>query len=410
MTRCRFIGLILSVLGLFCLAQIGDATFGAALPSQVVSRLAKIDSYMSKVEKALDSGKADHNNLDRAAELLSEIEKGYPDTKNAPEVRAAADRIEKGRSAIARLERSKEEEKNREKQDEQATEQVARDWAAKLSKYKADTTPGTLGHFGAVEMKAEEILAEKAHYDEARAVLEEFRATKIDPESHWELRQAEWDIRVAIENYEQAIGHMIQDAEDTLAIGLDHLKGQEGKDEPILWARFMMERARDYVAAAIAVAPPSEPRISKLKSDLADVEARQAAVEKIVLQRRKMKPDVYKGAGGDAIKSLARQIVQKSTRSGKQESEWPKFEFVRAHIIQPEWNSESATEWTDTTKTAWQFRVTKGINVQVAARVGGEVFLYTVFVHRDRIDGETGDLVGHVMFRDKFLEQNLPKT
>jgi len=149
-----------------------------------------------------------------------------------------------------------------------------------------------------------------------------------------------------------------------------------------------------------SILPADDATVKALESDLAEIEKNQAAIEKIVLKKRKMKPDVYKGADAAKVKALAKSIVLKDKSSAK---------IVRVHVISAKWDVESAIEWTDTTQSALQHRVTKGLNVQVALKIDSDCFLYTLFIHKDTIGGAAGSLKGHVMFRDKFLEENLPK-
>ena len=38
---------------------------------------------------------------------------------------------------------------------------------------------------------------------------------------------------------------------------------------------------------------------------------------------------------------------------------------------------------------------------------GADVFLSTVYLNKDRIDGKEQPLTGHLMYRDRLLEKNI---
>jgi hypothetical protein len=40
-------------------------------------------------------------------------------------------------------------------------------------------------------------------------------------------------------------------------------------------------------------------------------------------------------------------------------------------------------------------------------KAGADVFLYTVYLNKDEIDGKEQPLTGHVMHRDRLLEKNV---
>jgi hypothetical protein len=373
---------------------------GDGLPSTVTSRLKKIDDYMAKVESAAEKGKADRNNLQWAQETYKEIKDRYPEHLDAPEVKAALARIEKGLTAVEALEGAKQNEKDDRQKSEQEKDRIAVEWAEKLDAYKADAAPGSKGKFGCPTMDPKEIVLLAPRYKEAKKLYGDFLATGIDKESHWKLRQAEYDIRIAIQNYEQSIGNVCNEASSKIALAKEFLDGEKGKAKPNCLPSSELTLLEEHIKNVRAVLPSDDPKLKALNADYAAVQKMEADIEKIVLKNRKMKPDVYKGGDAAAIKSLARSIVTKDGGSPQ---------IVRVHITSSRWEVESAVEWTDTTKTAVQSRTTKGVYVQVAIKKGGACFLHTLFVYRDKIDGNTGGLTGHIMFRDKFLVENLPK-
>jgi len=139
--------------------------------------------------------------------------------------------------------------------------------------------------------------------------------------------------------------------------------------------------------------------LKSLETDLAEAEALQAAIGAIMVEGRLMKPDASRGQESATLKKLAETIVLDA---------YPKAEILRIHVVSSDWTTERVEEWTDTTKTAWRVRTTRGVNAQVAVRLDGQCLLYTIFLHQDTIDGAVNPLTGHIMFTDRMLEKNLP--
>lgn len=286
-------------------------------------------------------------------------------------------------------------------------EKKAEEWADRLAPYAADTTPGSKGDYGVPMSNVDEILSRRAHYEEAKALYEEFKKSGIDKDAHWKLRQAEYAIRIAIEGYEGCIERVFAEGEADLQHWATWIAGQKAAEKPLPISTREMNGIRERYSTVRRLLPETEPRRKALEALMAQLEKDQAAVESRVLKSRKMKADAYKGADSTAVKRIAKSVVEQELRKSEYGNE--KGQVLRVHIVSAAWNTESAVEWTDTTKTAVQSRVTKGLTVQVVAKSGASCFLYTLFVHKDTVGGSQSGLLGHVMFRDKFLEANLPK-
>jgi hypothetical protein len=283
---------------------------------------------------------------------------------------------------------------------EKANAFTAEEWAKKLDAYKADTAEKSKGSFGCPMSEADKIVAARPFYNEAKALYKEFLATGIDKDSDWQLRQAEYDIRIAMENYERSVGRVVEAAVNEVKQSSEWLNGQKGRKEPLMLQRDRLPELRKMVEGVALLLAPEDEKLKSLTASLADLEKTEAEIEKVVLKNRKMKPDAYKGADAAKIKALAKSIVLKDQ---------PGATILKIHIISSTWNAESVVEWTDTTQSAVQHRVTKGLNVQVALKKGADCFLDTLFIHKDTIGGAARGLTGHIMFRDKFLLANVPK-
>ncbi|MEA4882966.1 MAG: hypothetical protein VB144_04745 [Clostridia bacterium] len=359
----------------------------------------KIGEYMVKVEKALAEQRINRNDLDRAQQALDEIIKQYPDYANAEEVRAAAQRIEAGRQAIEELEKDKAAAKEAEANALKAAEAAAEQWAERLSLYKADAAENAKGRFGVPMSDAAQIVAFNPQYEEAEAVYEEFLKTGIDKDSHWKLREAEYNIRVSLENYRNSVTRVYDETLTRVRQVRDWLIAQKAAPKPNVYPKDQLEVVRAMVAGVRLLYPAESEELKSLEADAAEMESLQAAIDDIVLQSRCMQPDAFKGQESATLKKLAEGIVLKA---------YPKAEILRVHIVSADWTTERVEEWTDTTKTAWRVRVTRGVNAQVAVKHEGECFLHTTFLHQDTIGGTANPLTGHIMFTDRILEANLP--
>ncbi|MCC7433699.1 MAG: hypothetical protein IT363_03380 [Methanoregulaceae archaeon] len=291
----------------------------------------------------------------------------------------------------------------------QSQEAQAEAWAKRLAEYAPDTKPGSKGEFGIPSMDVDKILATHKFYLEGKKLYEEFLATKIPPDAHWTLREAEYNLRTGLETYRQSIQNVVNDVDQDVRQGQAWIAEQRKKEKPLMHSSGRMEQFYLYMAALRKLLPADDPRRADLEGLYSKLLTDQEAVERAVLKSRKMKPDVYKGGDAASIKQLASRILAEDTERRYEEAQVkPPVKLLRTHITSATWDTESAVEWTDTTKSALQYRVSKGVFVQVAAMVGDNCFVYTLYIHRDTIGGATGNLVGHVMHRDRFLRENIP--
>jgi hypothetical protein len=111
-----------------------------------------------------------------------------------------------------------------------------------------------------------------------------------------------------------------------------------------------------------------------------------------------MRIDKYSGKDAAELKKMAQAVVLKEHTGAK---------TLKVNITSAAWETESVVEWTDTTRTALRSRATDSVIAQVAVKAGADVFLYTVYLNKDKIDGKEQPLTGHVMYRDRLLEKNI---
>jgi hypothetical protein len=154
----------------------------------------------------------------------------------------------------------------------------------------------------------------------------------------------------------------------------------------------------DMLVEQSALLFPGSSRIRALTTKKAELDKRMEEMDKTILEKRVMSPDVYKGKDAEDLRSLAKTAALKES---------PGSSVLKVNITKADWQTESVVEWTDTTKTATQHRVTDSIYAQVAIKVKSDIFLYTVYIGKDTIGGKTRPTAVHVIFKDRLLEKNI---
>jgi hypothetical protein len=383
---------------LFCTVLFVSAALMAQtkLPGGVTSRVKKINGYLDKTESRLKSGSSDRNDLDRAREELNTIKKNYPDFASHGDVAAAEMRLAQMEKAFNEAQTGKKNKLIQNQKDEAAQDRVYEDWAGRLSKYKTDTKAGSPGNFGASTEDVKTLLANRKNYEDAKSVYAGFLKTGIDKDSHFRLRQAEYDIKVAIMNYESSRERIPVKAEEMLNEAISWMKDQKKKKSALSLDKDQKKNIDVYVENSNRLFPDTD-RIRKLNELKAALDGMVEDADRSILENRRMKPAQYKGKDSAELESMAKNTVLKSTAGA---------EILRVHITSPGWTTESALEWTDTTRTALQGRVTEGIYAQVSARTGRDCYLYTLFLNKETVNGVRKPLTGHVMYKERILEKN----
>ncbi len=380
-----------------CLFMIvAGASAQTKLPGGVTSRIKKINDYLASVENRLKTGYADRNNLEKAVDTLEEIKKGYPANVSAPEVAAAEKRIADLTKMIKELEAGKLK-AQASVPDPAAAEKILVDWADRLSVYKADERPGSKGNFGIPTEDIDTLLADKPLYEEAIGLYSEFLKSGIDKDSHFRLREAEYDIRVAMQNYESSRGRIPDMAMEKLDATLQWMSERQTTGASVSLPKEERRIITLLVENATRLLPDSD-KVKSLNLKKAELDRRMEETDGTILENRTMQADQYKGQDSAALKKLAQSIVQKGAKD---------VAVLKVNITSAAWTRESVEEWTDTTRTALRRRITDNLYAQVAVRLGKDCYLYTVYLGKDTIDGVENALAGHVMFKDRLLEKNI---
>lgn len=390
-------GRVLFVTLALILASAGPLSAQAKLPGGVTSRLGKIEAYLKSTEARLQNGSTNRNDLDMAIELMKEIKKSYPETASHPDVQAAEKRIAEVEAALAAALSGKAQAKTSAAASAAASEQALVDWAKRLAEYKPDGRPGSKGLFGISTEDIDQLLAQKPNYEKAKVVYAEFLASGLDKDAHPELRQAEYDIKVGILNYERSRDRIPEEAAAKLDEALAWMNARQAEGKAIALDPGVKKRV-DVLVEQSGLLFPGSSRTRALISKKAELDKRMEEMDKTILEKRVMSPDVYKGKDAEELRNLARSAALK---------EAPGASVLKANITKAEWQTESVVEWTDTTKTAVQHRVTDSIYAQVALKLKSDVFLYTVYIGKDTIGGKSRPVSAHVMYKDRLLEANI---
>ena len=387
-----------AALVLLCLAILVPAVAAQEkLPGGVASRVKKINEYLNTVETRLKTGSVDRNDLDRARDALEEIRKGYAASMKHPDVVAAEKRIASVAKLLDDFEAGKQQKKAQAEGAAEAEEKTLVDWAKRLSAFKADTRPGSKGYFGVPSGDVEALLAAKGSYEEAKLLYAEFLKTGLDKDAHHELRQAEYDIRTAILSYEASRERVPEEADRRLDEALAWMAEQKAGGKSLSLGRDQQSTIALLVESSARLFPNSA-KARSLIAKKADLDKRIEEADASILEARVMRADRYSGKDSPELKKMAQAVVLKEHKGAA---------VLKVNITSAAWETESAVEWTDTTQTALRYRATDSVIAQVAVKAGAEVFLYTVYLNKDKIDGKEQPLAGHVMYRDRLLEKNI---
>lgn len=368
----------------------------AKVPGGVTSRIKKINTYLDKTESRMKSGSTDTNDLERAKDELATIKKSYPQFATHDDVVAAEKRISQVENSFKTTQVKKQETFAQQASSSAAQEKIYADWARRLSQYNADTNPGSKGNFGISTEDIQTLLNNNKNYEDAKSLYAEFLQTRIDKDAHHKLRQAEYDIKVSILNYEQSRNRIPDRASEKIEQAIKWMNENKAKNKVMALSSDQRNTIDILVTNSNKLFPNTD-RIKQLNARKAELDKMNEAADKSILENRRMKPNQYNGKDSGELTNMAKSIVLKAS---------PGASIIKVNITSNDWIRESAVEWTDTTKTAFHRRVTDGIYAQVSAKAGSDFYLYTLFLNKDNISGKQNPLTGHVMYKERILEKN----
>ena len=388
------------------------APAGDKLPPGAQFRLKEANRSLAEAERILGGGSSAqfkndsaHASIKQAQDKLGEITSmfGAQVSPNAPEMKAAKDRIAAIEQQLAGVQAGA----------AQATAQqgqakaAADEWTKKIEPYVMG--PGRSEHnpdkylVPSSTSDPKELVQRQALCREATALLAEYAKaglTNVPDKLSEAQRQLQYAVQTFESSYKEHIERCLQDAERRADDIDSFLRNQESAAaQAILLEKEQLGELRKKIDAAEGVADAGNARVTALRSKFSGLEKRDAALRQARVEQTRMTADRYTGSDLSQLKQRAESITQEKLAGAK---------VLRTTIISADWKEESVIEPTDTTRTALRFRTTRSVTAQVAAKQGDKVLLHTLDLSKDlQVGGSWGPVYGHIMFSDPMIEKNV---
>lgn len=291
-----------------------------------------------------------------------------------------------------------------------ATRQAAcKEWVETLRAY-VDVGAGSRKYLVAGVTGSEtEIKEREALFAEAQNAWSDYQKAVFPLGKTPELLQLEKDMQERLAQMPEALRQsralLAGDVEGEMDRLLAHLNKDTGwKSDTSKTPNLVMKRDMAPLQEALAryagTVDAGDAKLAALREKMALIEKTDQNNRAIRAERTFMQPDRYKGSDADALREKAKDIVKEKSAS-----------ILRVTLPADDWKEEKVWEWTDTTKTASRYRVTKSMTAQVAAKgADGKAYLHSVHLASDRkSDGGWGALYGHIMWSDWMAEGNVDK-
>ena len=400
------------------------ATSGGALPSGAVQLLREINQDLDRVEKILDDARSVASVSDREASARSHLEEatggmstfdqryGARIAADDPDVKACRDRLAAAEKQIEDFVARKSGEAAAASTAATGAKTASADWVARLQPY---VTPSYRpGHDPAkylipsASQDQEEMQERVRIYVEATQAMKEFQAAGVSAKTE-ELTGIEQELETALGQFRDSMKQYGAQNVTEISTKLDQaenfLSTQQKKigtsETPIPLQKDILPDIRRMIERLPIFLAPNDPQPAELLARLAGLEKMNAGIRQQRVADTRMRSEQYAGGDKGEIVKTAEGILAKAQ---------PGANILRASVVSSDWKEESVLEYTDTTQSAIQHRVTRSVTVEVAAKKADGAFLYTLDVSKDRrTDGSWSPLYGHVMFTDSILEENVGK-
>ncbi|MBI4881014.1 MAG: hypothetical protein HY812_15355 [Planctomycetes bacterium] len=351
--------------------------------------------------------------MNTADAYWSDLEAKYPAAVAHPAAAAAKARLAAMHERIAAAEAGLAAEQEREAQAAGDAAAGAAAWIEKLAPYVAHAGEAAYDpekeFISGYTEEAGELDKRMRIFAEASAAFAAYRAAGLAGGGTEELQQIEKELAWRLESFRTGLdGAAARHVEETGAelkrcvefLAANEERCADGQTKPYLLQKDIIPNIMKRVAWIERLLPGDE-RAVALRRGLGELNAAQSRWRERMIESTVMLPEKYAGEDAEALREKAQAVVKE---------QFADAEVLRALVISPDWEEESALEFTDTTRSALRYRVTRSVTVQVAAKRGADCFLYSVYVGKDRqSDGSFGPLMGHVMFTDRMLEENAGK-
>ncbi|MCB2154525.1 hypothetical protein KQI84_06535 [bacterium] len=393
---------------------------GDKLPSGVSYRLREVDRFLKQGERAADPSsegrdsewrsKTARYGAEQGRSALAEIESKFSGQydPNHPDIVAMMKRIEALEAAADKIEADA----AVAGQAAEAAKAECDAWVTKLSPYitsrgGADYDPEKY-FIPSATQDMKEMQERLMHYAAAAEAYAEYK--KVAPkEKTDQLAQVERDFEYALKSFEEGVvsnaeynlSEAARDLEYTLQfLQTNKAKADKGEDFNIM-RKDQLEVPTKNLERGAALLEPNNAEVKRLRKMIEDINKLDSELRQKRVADARMIPDKFKGNETKDIKKMAEKVVAKDRPGAK---------IKRITIVSEDWSTENVIEFTDTTRSALQHRVTRSVSAQVGAVLDGDGHIYTVYVGSDRQpNGKWGPLKGHIMFDDPILEKNIDK-
>ena len=398
----------------------------AKLPSNVLYYLKQVDDTITQNEQTFEGeliGSPDayignlESALKQANETMERIFKTYGDKfdHEHPDVKTRQDKIAAFQTKIeefkvkiaAQQAQAAEVEAQRNAQSEK--------WLQKIHPYI--TGVGQSGYdensylIGSGTSNVDELVHRKMIYAKAKVLFDEYQQIEFPHGKTQALEMAEDELDRALKGfekgYQESIDRFAQEAGEQLDYTEQWLTEQEtkarnaGEEKPLLLPRSMVQGIQKAIFAIEAATSDEDSRVQPFNERLAAIEQRGGNLRRLGVERTVMLSDAFGGQEIEELKTKAAEFLHK---------EYADAQVLRTTVISEDWTENRQWEYTDTTKSAVRYRITRSVTAQIAGKRGDEVFLYTLDISKDQqSDGSWSALYGHVMFIDPMLEENVNK-
>ena len=381
----------------------------------------KMDGAMKGVDRSLNkkSGKPESRikaaryEMKKVEGYWNDLQKKYPETLGHPDVLAAKGRMDAYYDKIDAYGKAASKEKAKEDQTKAAKKAGSDEWIAKLKPYVL--MRGQQGYVPEKEFIASYTEDPKEMdqcmklYAEASNLFAEYQKTQFPEGKTDELLDLEKKLAYKLKTYNEelkmAADRYFAKAASEIKRGKSNLdknkeRTKDGKTKPILLHTLVLSGiARDIAWSENIM--PGDSRIPELKKEFQALQKEQSRWREKMIDSTVMISHKFNGKESSTLKGMSENIVKKKFSDAK---------ILRVNVISSDWKEERALEYTDTTRTAIRYRITRSVTGQVAVKRGGDCFLYTTYVAKDRrSDGSWGQCYGHIMFTDRMLEKNVNK-
>lgn len=395
------------------------AVAGEKLPSTVAYRLKKITASLDGAERALTDeslraelrpGRA-QSQLDDARTVLAETEKMYGDKipPNHPEIESVKQRMTAVEGSITAARQGAADAKQQAEAADQQRATTSEAWVEKINPY--------VDFYGEKRLLSEptgnikNMMGQVVYYQEAQALQAQLKTAEFPSGRTDEIKELEEKLEKALREFPAAYEKSLEGFYNIPEEKLEEInsfiarQAEAQKDPtktPLPVNRDQMANARAAIDAYAALLPPDDPKVAALNAKMAKTVEQDAAIRRLRIKNTFMIPDRYKGKDVEELKAKANELLMKKHADAK---------ILRTTIISSDWKEEDVVEFTDTTKTAIHRRITRNVHAQVAAKVGDQVLLYTVYIGKNKRSDDTwGELFGNLhQTADLMLEENVNK-